>query len=127
MTLRYSTAVACHERAIAARYNELLAGVPGVQLPAEQPGCTNVYWMYSILIQPPYALSRDELIAALRIRGIDSRPFFHPLDTLPHYYSGQVRPVAERLSRCGINLPSFPALTDEQVAYVAATIRELAN
>jgi dTDP-4-amino-4,6-dideoxygalactose transaminase len=38
-----------------------------------------------------------------------------------------VRPVAERLSRCGLNLPSYPSLTDEQVAYVAAAIRELAR
>ena len=83
--------------------------------------------MYSILVRPPYGLSRDELIAALRSRGIDSRPFFHPLDTLPHYRGSSVRPVAEELSRCGINLPSFPSLTDEQVAYVAATIRELAH
>jgi perosamine synthetase len=83
--------------------------------------------MYSILVQPPYALSRDELIVALRQRGIDSRPFFHPLDTLPPYRTGKVRPAAEHLSRCGINLPSAPSLTDEQVAYVAATIRELAH
>ena len=115
------------KRHIAELYSAHLNDLPGVQLPAQRQGCTNVYWMYSILVQPPYALSRDELIASLRTRGIDSRPFFHPLDTLPHYHSGQVRPVAEHLSLCGINLPSFPSLTDEQVAYVAATIRELAN
>ena len=115
------------KRRIAELYDAQLGDVPGVQLPAQRQGCTNVYWMYSILVRPPYARSRDELIAALRSRGIDSRPFFHPLDTLPHYRGNSVRPVAEDLSRCGINLPSFPSLTDEQVAYVAATIRELAH
>jgi perosamine synthetase len=115
------------KRRIAELYAKYLRDLPGVQLPVERPGYTNVFWMYSILVQPPYALSRDELIVALRQRGIDSRPFFHPLDTLPPYRTGKVRPAAEHLSQCGINLPSAPSLTDEQVAYVAATIRELAH
>jgi perosamine synthetase len=115
------------KRRIAEIYQAHLCDLPGVQLPVEQPGCKNVFWMFSILVQPPYALSRDELIVALRTRGIDSRPFFHPLDTLPPYRNGRVRPVAELLSRCGINLPSAPSLSDEQVTYVAATIRKLAR
>jgi perosamine synthetase len=81
--------------------------------------------MYSILLQPPYGRSRDELIILLRGRGIDSRPFFHPLDTLPPYRNDGVRPVAQRLSATGLNLPSAPGLTDEQVIYIAETIREL--
>jgi perosamine synthetase len=113
------------KRRIAALYSAALCDVPGVQLPVEREGCTNVYWMYSLLVTPPYALSRDDLIVALRARGIDSRPFFHPLDTLPPYRSGRVRPVAQRLSLTGINLPSAPSLTDDQVAYIAAAIREL--
>jgi perosamine synthetase len=113
------------KRQIASLYAEHLGGIPGVQLPVEQPGCTNVYWMYSILIDRPYALSRDELIVALRAWGIDSRPFFHPLDTLPPYRGSSVRPVAQRLSLQGINLPSAPSLTDAQVAYIARTIRTL--
>jgi perosamine synthetase len=115
------------KRRIAELYTTHLCQLPGVQLPVERPGCTNVFWMYSILVQPPYALSRDELIIALRKHGIDSRPFFHPLDTLPPYRSSNVRPVAEHLSRCGVNLPSAPSLGDEQIAYVAATIRKLAR
>ena len=82
------------KRRIAELYDAQLSEVPGVQLPAERPGYTNVYWMYSILVRPPYALTRDELIPALRSRGIDSRPFFHPLDTLPPYRGDSVRPVA---------------------------------
>ncbi len=115
------------KRHIAALYREHLDGLPGVQLPVERLDCTNVFWMYSILVQPPFAHSRDQLIVALRSRGIDSRPFFHPLDTLPPYRSDVVRPVAQRLSESGINLPSAPSLTDEQVAYIAASIRELAR
>lgn len=61
----------------------------GVTLPVEKPGCTNVYWMYSILIDAPYRLTHDELIPALRSRGIDSRPFFYPLDApAPLPYAG---------------------------------------
>ena len=115
------------KRHIAELYAAHLCELPGVQLPVERPGCANVFWMYSILVEPPYALSRDELIVALRKHGIDSRPFFHPLDTLPPYRTGSVRPVAQHLSQCGINLPSAPSLRDEQVAYVAATIRKLAS
>ena len=115
------------KRAIAARYLAQLEGIPGVTLPAERPGCTNVYWMVSILVEPPFPLDRDALILALREQGIDSRPFFYPLDTLPPYFSPTPRPVSLRLSRTGLNLPSSPALTNAQVDYICGTIRALAS
>ena len=115
------------KREIAALYREGLAGIPGVTFAAELPGCTNVYWMVSALVEAPYALSRDALIPALRTHGIDSRPFFHPLDTLPPYLSAEPRPVAQHLSRCGLNLPSSPALTDAQVTYVCEVMHALGD
>jgi perosamine synthetase len=111
------------KREIAARYRQELAGISGITFAAELPGYTNVYWMASILVEPPYALQRDELIPVLRTCGIDSRPFFHPMDTLPPYLSAAPRPVALHLSRCGMNLPSSPSLTDEQVTYICDVIR----
>lgn len=115
------------KRAIAQRYAAQLAGIPGITLPVELPGTTNVYWMVSILVEPPFPLDRDGLMQALRACGIDSRPFFHPLDTLPPYRSDEPRPVALRLSRTGLNLPSFPRLLDEQVDFICASIRSLAT
>jgi perosamine synthetase len=115
------------KRQIAQQYNVALAGLPGITLPVELPGYTNVYWMYSVLVDEAYGLTRDELIPALRERGIDSRPFFHPLDTLPPYRSETPCPVALRLSQQGINLPSAPSLTAEQVAYICATLHDLAK
>jgi perosamine synthetase len=111
------------KRAIAALYRQELAGLPGITFAAERPGYTNVYWMASIQVAPPYPLARDALIPVLRSRGIDSRPFFHPLDTLPPYRSDTPCPVALQLSRSGLNLPSSPTLTDEQVTYICAAIR----
>ncbi len=119
-------AVIRRKREIAELYLSQLADVPGITLPVERPGTTNVYWMVSVLIGDCYPLTRDELIVALRQQGIDSRPFFHPLDTLPPFFAADPCPVALRLSRQGINLPSSPRLTDDQVAYICATLRRLA-
>jgi perosamine synthetase len=115
------------KRAIAQRYMQELRDVPGVTRPGERPGCTNVYWMFSVLVDPPFPLTRDELIVALRARGIDSRPFFHPLDTLPPYAGAAPRPVALSLSQRGINLPSSPSLTDAQIDYICGIIRGLVS
>ena len=113
------------KRAIAARYRAQLSDLPGLQLPVEAAGCTNVYWMMSALVTAAAPLSRDALILALRARGIDSRPFFHPLDTLPPYRRASPCPVAVDLSARGLNLPSSPKLTDAQVDYVCAMLQEL--
>ncbi len=113
------------KRAIATCYQTALSTVPGLTLPVELPGYTNVYWMYSIVVGEDYPLTRDQVILALRQRNIDSRPFFHPLDTLPPYHRAVVSPTALRLSQQGLNLPSAPSLTDEQVRYICDTLRTL--
>lgn len=115
------------KRAIAKRYDAALRGAPGLTLPYERPGYINVYWMYSILVQKPFPHRRDGLIQALRGRGIDSRPFFHALDTLPFYAGEPAQPTASMLSEHGLNLPSFPRLTDSQVDYVCETLLELSQ
>lgn len=99
--------------------------MPGSTLPVERPGYTSVYWMYSILVGEAYGLTCDDLLLALREQNIDSRPFFHPLDTLPPYWRGVPCPTALRLSRQGLNLPSAPTLTDNQVLYICDTLRKL--
>lgn len=115
------------KRQIAHQYNSALKDLPGVTLPVEMPGYTNVYWMYSLLINEDFPLTRDQLIPALRERGIDSRPFFHSLDTLPPYLTSTPCPVSIQLSRKGINLPSAPSLSGEQIKYICETLWSLGN
>ncbi len=116
-------ALIARKREQAALYNRLLADVPGLTRPPEAPWAKNVYWMYSVLVEDEYGVSRDELMARLRERGIDSRPFFHPIHILPPYRTEARFPVAEELARKGLNLPSAATLTDEQIHFICDALR----
>jgi perosamine synthetase len=111
-------------RRIATQYNAELADVPGLTCPPEASWAKSVYWMYSILIEDGYGFGRDAVIAGLKAQGVDTRPFFYPAHTMPPYDTGQRLPVAESLSRRGINLPSGPTLTGDQIAYICRILRE---
>jgi len=115
------------KRRNAARYADRLADVPGIILAPQAEWARNVYWMYSILVTEDYGLSRGELGAALKERGVDSRPFFRAIHTMPCHHRDHVLPVAERLAQQGLNLPSSTKLTEEQIDYVAQQIIELAR
>jgi perosamine synthetase len=104
-------------------YNSLLGHVVGITLPPEEIWAKNVYWMYSILVEDNYGISRDQLMLRLREAGIDSRPFFHPLHALTPYRTQGRFPVAESLSAKGINLPSAVTLTNEQIERICTVIR----
>ncbi len=106
-------------------YNSLLKDIPGIQLPVEEEWAKNVYWMYSIIIKEEYGLSRDELIRKLAKEGIDTRPFFRPLHTMPYLSDENSElPVAEMLSVQGLNLPSSTKLTEEQIRKIVNVIQE---
>ncbi|MGC8880117.1 MAG: DegT/DnrJ/EryC1/StrS family aminotransferase [Anaerolineae bacterium] len=108
-------------------YNQRLRDVPGITLPPCAEWATNVYWMYTILIEDRFGVSRDALMAYLREHGIETRPVFYPLHRLPMYNRGQSLPVAEEIARKGINLPSGSALTSAEVDAVCDAIIELAR
>jgi perosamine synthetase len=68
--------------------------------------------------------SLDVVRARLNDRGVDSRPFFHPIHTLPPYADGQHLPVAEHLASRGLNLPSGTGLSKVDVERVARALAE---
>jgi len=111
----------------AARYNAPLAGVRGITLPP--PGTddvTNVYWMYSILVEDEFGASRDDVRRHLASRGIETRTFFIPMHLQPIYFRREHLgrfPVAEALCRKGLYLPSSASLTGDQIDTICAEIR----
>ncbi len=111
-------------------YTRALDSVPGITTPVEEPWATNVYWMYGILVEDEFGLTRDELMAALRERGVESRTFFCPMNLQPFLreqpgFRDIPCPVAEELWQRGLYLPSSPSLTDEDVAGIVSLVAEL--
>ncbi|HYX27584.1 MAG TPA: DegT/DnrJ/EryC1/StrS family aminotransferase, partial [Pyrinomonadaceae bacterium] len=51
--------------------------------------------------------------------GIETRPVFYPIHVLPPYQADELSfPVAERVGRSGISLPTWFGLTRDDVRYV---------
>ena len=84
--------------------------------------------MYSILLNPGFPLSRDEFLSQLKAAGVDNRPFFYPIHQMPPYAGDTgLYPVADDLSRRGLNLPSAVTLTDSQIDSICEIIHSLAR
>lgn len=91
-------------------YNDLLKDIVGIRLPVEKPWAKNVYWMYSVVVEPEFGLSRDELMLELAHKGVDTRAFFVPMNRQPVFadmnlFLGEGYPIAEGLSKTGLYLP----------------------
>jgi perosamine synthetase len=114
------------KRDIFAMYDELIGADPRITLNIESPDTINSYWMTTAVID---GIDKVELMAALQRRGIDSRPFFHPLTSIPayvaHRQAGQANVNAYAIAPHGINLPSAMTLTREQIKYVCDALREV--
>ena len=108
------------KRQIADWYREGLQGLPLVF--HNEPGDTyHSYWLCSLAVQE--AEIRQSLRENLKQAGIETRPFFYPAHTLPHCSADKSLPVAESLSKRGINLPSYPGLERREVDQITRSIR----
>jgi perosamine synthetase len=115
------------KRRMASAYREGLAGLP-LQLPVERSWAENVYWMYGVVLDEATGMDADAFAAALAERGVQTRPFFLGMHEQPVFHErglfvNESYPVAERLARQGLYLPSGMALTTEQQDEVIGSVR----
>lgn len=109
------------KREIAAFYKEHLAGLP-VEFHEQAENSFHSYWMSSILVRN--AAQRDPLRQHLADSGVETRPVFYPVHTMPMYADRYQRHiVAEDIGWRGINLPSWPDLTDSSVQEICESIK----
>lgn len=112
------------KRKQASLYNKFLGDIEGITLPVEREGIKNIYWLYSILIEHDYPISRDKLILKLKENGIQSRPFFMPVHDMPPYKKCRAgdMSITNDIIKKGINLPSSVGLNEEQIKYICDVI-----
>ncbi len=92
----------------------------GVEFQRSIEGVIGSDWLVSVLL--PSEADRSGVMERLAKRGVDSRPVFYCAHQMPMYLTGQSHPVAEDIAKRGISLPSFPALTDEQVVAISKNL-----
>lgn len=123
------------KRRYGALYNKLLANIPGLNLPVEKSYAKNIYWMYGIVLDKSTGFSSESFAKKLSREGIGTRPFFYPLHRQPVWKKSQYRkvreenkgsfPVADRIAKQGLYLPSGLGTTEKEIRYVAKTVRKL--
>ena len=120
------------KRQIFAAYAKRLSRISGIKLNSESPGVHSSYWMTTAVLAPSLGLPKEQLMAELSDRGVDTRPFFYPLSTLPAYCdrpeAARARSenhVAHRVSPFGINLPSAAALGREEIEHVCEALESV--
>ena len=108
------------KRELAQDYQRMLTHYP-LTMHEQQPGTLHTYWMVSALTERPE--QRDALRTHLARAGIETRPLFHPVHTMPMYSTHHAHhAVAENLASRGFNLPSWPGLGDQQLQDICRAI-----
>lgn len=111
------------KKAVFRRYLDGLCEVPGLTMQHEAEWASSSCWMSTIRVAARCPFSRDGLAALLADDGIDTRPVFLPVHTLPPYATGQELRVTERIAAEGLTLPSGATLTEEQQWFVIDRVR----
>lgn len=119
------------KRAMGKRYTELLQDIPGLQLPvASTEYAENVYWVFGLIIDEAIAFSAEEVMQRLGDKGIGTRPFFWPMHEQPVFrkmglFIDENHPVAERMARRGLYIPSGLSLQHDQMEEVSEAIHSI--
>lgn len=111
------------KRWIGKTYTERLSSLSQITLPVEEPWAKSVYWMYGLVLSDDVKCDADRLAHLLKIEGVETRPFFVGMHEQPvlqkrGLFKSEKYPVADRLSRQGLYLPSGLGLTEEQIDFV---------
>lgn len=113
-------------RRIAHAWSERIADLPGLTPPFEAPDVEHAFHIYALYVDEAEAgFSNTDLAEAmLRDHGVQCFPGLYRPSYLFELYRKRgfepgLCPIAERVSANTLQLPLAPALTDDDVAYVA--------
>jgi len=120
--LRYLDEWNQERRCAAEHYRRWLGQLNEVRLPVEARDCEHIYHCYVIRVQ-----DRDELAKFLQARGISTGVHYPvPVHLQPAFqeHAAGALSFSEAASREVLSLPMFPGITEDEVEFICATIRE---
>jgi perosamine synthetase len=115
--------------ALATRYDERLADIPGIVRPARPDNGKHAWHLYVVRVTPEFGLTRDRLMVRLAEVGIDCSVHFIPMHQQPYLRrllgadaAAMHFPVAEAMFQQYVSLPVYPDLTEAEVDRVSSEI-----
>ena len=115
---------------IGEQYTQRLSSIQGLQLQHLEKWARSVYWMYGCVLSEETGMNGAEFGKRLADLGVETRPFFLGMHEQPAFHRhglflNEKYPVAERLARQGLYLPSGLTLTEEQLEHVCRAVHEV--
>ena len=129
LNLKQVDAAIAARRQVAMAYREALRDVKGISFFEDIPGVKHNYAYFPIFVDADaYGMTRDELYASMKAKGILGRRYFYPLiSNLSIYHDLETAepshlPVANRIADSVICLPMYAGLTNEEIDKVVSAI-----
>jgi dTDP-4-amino-4,6-dideoxygalactose transaminase len=111
-------------------YHSAFEDLAELELPPDHPDARHAWHLYILRLNlDRLKIDRQDFICQLRERGIGSSVHFIPIPLHPFFaqlpLSGYACPKALELYSRIVSLPLYPAMTEEEVHYVAHAVREI--
>jgi perosamine synthetase len=112
---------------VARQYQQLLANIRGLILPATDVPATRISWfVYVVRLDTSFTEpDRDSIVASLTQADIGCGRYFAPIHMQPSYaaWRNAVLPVTEAQACRTMALPFFNRITEDEIAQVCDTLR----
>lgn len=109
----------------------LLEGIEGIKTPEIGEGMEHVFHQYTVLVEPEFGQSRDELVNSLDERGIGSGIYYPSIMSDHETYQDHPRITVERvevaktIARKALSLPIHTKLLPSDLEYIAESIADI--
>jgi perosamine synthetase len=121
--------IVARKRRMGQAYSERLSEVAGLELQVQQSWARGVYWMYGLVLREETGIDAEEFARRLESRGVETRPFFLGMHEQPvlrerGLFMDERYPVAERIARRGLYLPSSLGIEEAHIDRICQAVRE---
>ncbi|TWU41190.1 putative pyridoxal phosphate-dependent aminotransferase EpsN [Novipirellula aureliae] len=121
------------KREIGQMYGERLSAIPELELPlSETDYAKNIYWVFGVVLSDSFQGTTQQVAELLGQKKIGTRPFFWPMHWQPVFqklglFHDEHYPVAERMARQGLYLPSGLGLANLEIEHVCVSLKAILN
>jgi perosamine synthetase len=121
--------IIARRRFLAERYQDLLGGIPGLEMHRDPANGKSNYQSFWISLPDDFPMSRNDLLAQFTEDGVSARRGIMASHLEPAYEGEPHGPLpeTERMTASSIILPLFHLMTEEEQDQVVGTILEAAG